>query len=250
MISSRRELLEYGHDRCTMIAFAREITSFRISGPIISLQFAPNCQIGQNSPIMYGANDEHDDTCCENDDTRPRRPRASSSLIATLYEELHRLAEARLRRMRPGQTLQATDLVHEAYLKLERKRDRLWQTRSEFFRAAACAMRDVHVDYIRRRRAIRRGGNLIRTDMTKTLPAGDNKVTAETLYTMHEALERLKAEYPEHAEIILLQGYAGLTIDEISKLMDLSRRTVERRLRFARAWMQDFIADNTDVVAS
>lgn len=178
---------------------------------------------------------DHDDTL---EKTSRRRPRGSNSLIRTLYDELHRLANSRLRRMRPGQTLQATDLVHEAYARLEKKPDRLWQTRAEFFAAAACAMRDFHVDYIRRRAAARRGGDLIRTHVSLSFH-GDDTIPADERCSAHAAIERLCAEYPERAEIFLLKEYTGFTIAEIAELLDTPQRTVERRLRFARAYMKE-----------
>ena len=174
-------------------------------------------------------------------DVPAERARASRSLIRTLYDELHRLAEARLRGMRPGQTMQATDLVHEAYARLESKPDRLWQTRAEFFAAAACAMRDFHVEYIRRRATARRGGDLIRTDAPLTF-CGESVDVAE-LCSAHAALERLRDTCPARAEIFLLKEYTGLTTAEIARMVGVSERTVERRLRFARAFMRDLLRE-------
>ncbi len=147
--------------------------------------------------------------------------------------------------MRPGQTLQATDLVHEAFARLEKKPERTWKTRAEYFAAAACAMRDFHVDYIRRRAALRRGGDLIRTDVEVTFPEGEHTIAPEQRYSMLQALDQLQIDYPEHAELVLLQSYACLRVDEIVELVGLNKRTVERRLRFARAWMKDFMDADT-----
>lgn len=170
------------------------------------------------------------------------RAMSADELSRSLYGELRRLAHWRMSRMRPGQTLQPTDLVHEAYVRLVEKQKQPWNSRGHFFRAAARAMRDILVDRIRSKSARKRGGDLVRVapeamDFAVTLP-GDKTLASVELLTLHRALEDLQQELPEHAELVLLRYFAGLTLAEIASMQKSSKTTVERRWRFTRAWLQ------------
>jgi RNA polymerase sigma factor (TIGR02999 family) len=154
-----------------------------------------------------------------------------------VYSELKRLARARMRRLRPGQTLQTTALVHEAYLKLSRADDTRWGNRAQFFGAAASAMRDILVDAARRKSSLKRGGDRrqVGGDVLKHL-AVDRP--PEEFLDLDMALMRLEEESPRKARIACLRLFAGLPMDEIATAMETPLRSVEREWRFARAWLQ------------
>jgi RNA polymerase sigma factor (TIGR02999 family) len=144
--------------------------------------------------------------------------------------------------MRPGETLQTTDLVHEAYIRLSKNPDYEWQNPRHFFGAAALAMRQILVDRARHRRAHKRGGDRVRIDLI-TMPDQSAPLSAEAILTLHKALERMQAASPDVAEVVLLHFFAGLSLPEIASAMDLSLRTVERRWRTARAWLSAHLED-------
>ena len=158
-------------------------------------------------------------------------------LTRTLYEELRKLAGARISRLAPGQTLQPTDLVHEAWERLK-SRGGPWNSRGHFFGAAAHAMRDVLVDHARHKGAIKRGGDRVRVEFTIDLRDSDATLSSIELLSLHEALDRLREAYPTHIEIVMLRFFAGLEMATIAEHLDISLSTVERRWRFARAWLQ------------
>jgi RNA polymerase sigma factor (TIGR02999 family) len=161
-------------------------------------------------------------------------------LLQELYAELRKLAEARLRKLRPGQTLQPTALVHEAYLRLMNTNEPAWNGRAHFFGAAAQAMRDILVDNARRKLAIKRGGGQERVDDTVTIAddEGNLQLSPEDLLALHEALEKLQREHPNAAELVLLRYFAGLSMAEIADLQSEPLRTVERKWTFARTWLK------------
>lgn len=166
---------------------------------------------------------------------------AAAALLPEVYGELRKLAEARLRRVPPGQTLQATALVHEAYLALVGRRDPGWSGRGHFFGAAAQAMREIVIDQARRKAAIKRGGELRRDDDALAgQPAAG--LPGEDLLALDAALTRLQAEHPERAQVVLLRHFAGLGEAEIAEVLGVSVRTVERAWRFARAWLHAALA--------
>ena len=164
---------------------------------------------------------------------------AAAALLPRVYGELRTLAAARLRRAAPGQTLQATALVHEVYLALVGKADPGWSGRGHFFGAAAQAMREIVIDQARRKAAVKRGGGLQREAIdvdAVELVVGDG-LPGEDLLALDEALTRLQAEHPERARVVLLRHFGGLSEVEIAELLGVSVRTVERAWRFARAWL-------------
>lgn len=161
-------------------------------------------------------------------------------LLEQLYTELRKLAEARLRRLRPGQTLQPTALVHEAYLRLMNTNEPAWNGRAHFFGAAARAMRDILVDRARRKLARKRGGGQVRVHETVTFVDAEEsfQLAAEDLLALHSALEKFQEEHPEAAELALLRYFSGLSIQEIAELQGAPVRTIERKWTFARSWLK------------
>ena len=163
-------------------------------------------------------------------------PRASEQLLPLVYEELRRLAAQKLAHEKPGQTLQATALVHEAYLRLvEKDQARRWDGRGHFFAAAAQAMRRILIDRAREKGREKRGGKLQRLDIdTLDLAA---KVTPDQLLAVDDALSRLAAEDPTAARIVELRYFAGMTVDEAGQALGISTTTAYRHWNYARAWL-------------
>ncbi len=160
-------------------------------------------------------------------------PRAAERLLPLVYDELRRLAAARLANERVDHTLDATALVHEAYLRLVG--DQHFEGRAHFFAAAAEAMRRVLVDHSRNRARLKRGGRTSRIDLDKlTDPAS---ATDDDLLALDEAIDRLAGKYPEAAEVVKLRFFAGMTLDEAAGTLGLSLRTANRQWAFARAWL-------------
>ena len=162
--------------------------------------------------------------------------KASEQLLPLVYEELRRLARGQIKREPTGQTLQATALVHEAYLRLVGNAEVKWQGRAHFFGAAARAMRRILVDRARQRGAAKRGGDWDRVELSEdgalVQGAGTN------LVDLDGALARLEQEDPRKAEIVMLRYFAGLSIEETAAALSLSTATVKNEWTFARAWLK------------
>lgn len=163
----------------------------------------------------------------------------ANALMATLYTELRKLAHARMRGLPPGQTLQPTGLVHEAYLRLMKNQEHLWDGRHHFFGAAAMAMRDILVERARYKAARKHGGAHVREDLTYSLIAGESPLSGAELMALHGVLDRMQALYPEYAEVVLMHCFAGMTMKEVAEVVGVSQRTIERRWRFARALLAE-----------
>jgi RNA polymerase sigma factor (TIGR02999 family) len=160
---------------------------------------------------------------------------AAEELLPLVYAELRRLAAWHMANERPGQTLQATALVHEAWLRVSGGQNQHWDSRQHFFAAAAEAMRRILVDNARRKQAVRHGGGLHRTELDElTIAAG---VPDEELLAVHEALEALAAHDTRKAELVKLRYFAGLTLEEAAGALGLSVRTAKRDWAYARAWL-------------
>jgi RNA polymerase sigma factor (TIGR02999 family) len=160
---------------------------------------------------------------------------AGERLLAVVYEELHQLARARMAHLPPGQTLQPTALVHEAYLRLADKSDVTWESRRHFFFAAARAMRDILVEQARRKAGPVRGGSRRRQELDEAC-AVIEPPSADVL-AVHEALEELEKQDPLKAQIVLLRYFSGLTTDETAEVLGLSASTLDRQWRYLRAWL-------------
>ncbi len=161
---------------------------------------------------------------------------AASRLLPLVYHELRLLARNQLRRETPGQTLQATALVHEAYLRLVGDAELSWQNRAHFFASAANAMRRILVDAARRKKRIKHGGGMERVDLAAA--ASEPAIqTDDDALALDEALERLGKIDHVKAELIRLKFFAGLSLQEAGQLLGLSPATSDRYWAFARAWL-------------
>jgi RNA polymerase sigma factor (TIGR02999 family) len=168
---------------------------------------------------------------------------AASQLLPLVYDELRKLAAQKMAHEQAGQTLEATALVHEAYLRLvgdDPKKP--WDGRGHFFAAAAEAMRRILVDRARDRRRQKRGGNRrrVRFDLDKVL----DDMPDDDLLALDEALQNLAREDADGAELVRLRAFAGLTLAEAAEVMGIGRRTADRYWAFARAWLCDALGDN------
>jgi RNA polymerase sigma factor (TIGR02999 family) len=163
-------------------------------------------------------------------------PQASERLLPLVYGELRQLAQQRLARECPGQTLQATALVHESYLRLvDGQEAQEWESRGHFFAAAAEAMRRILVENARRKRAERHGGRLARQDLDAIdVPA---PARSQDLLALDEALTRLEAADPVKARLVKLRYFAGLTEEAAASVLGISRTTAQRHWRYAKAWL-------------
>lgn len=161
---------------------------------------------------------------------------APAKLMPLVYEELRQLARQYLRRERADHTLQATGLVHEAYLRLVDQSTATWQNRAHFFGVAAQVMRRILVDYARSHHAEKRGGNWDKLVFDEALaPAAERSVD---LLALDDALQDLLALDPRQSQIVELRYFGGLTIDEVAEVLDVSPRTVKREWRMAKAWLR------------
>jgi RNA polymerase sigma factor (TIGR02999 family) len=165
-------------------------------------------------------------------------PRAAAQLLPLVYDERRRLAAARLAREQPGQTLNATGLVHEAYLRLVGSApDRPWEGRNHFFAAAARAMRRILVENARRKRRAKHGGGREREALSEAVVAAERR--ADELVALDEALEQLVAASPQAAELVQLRYFGGLTNKEAAELLGISPRKADQVWAYARAWLLD-----------
>jgi RNA polymerase sigma factor (TIGR02999 family) len=160
---------------------------------------------------------------------------AAEKLLPLVYEELRRLAAFKMAHEKPGQTLQATALVHEAWLRLAGSNQQHWRGRDHFFSAAAEAMRRILVDNARRKQRVRHGGGLHRENIESI----DLPIAAEPdkCLQVHEYLEQLVGEDPVKAEVVKLRVFAGLSVSEIASVLKCSEKTVQRHWTFAKAWL-------------
>jgi RNA polymerase sigma factor (TIGR02999 family) len=157
------------------------------------------------------------------------------SLLPLVYQELRRLAASYLRRERPGQTLQPTALVNEAYLRLLKDRPDRWQNRAHFCAIAAHSMRQILIERARARHAQKRGGERARVTLDDALVAGGER--SIDLLALDEALTRLASIDPQQSRIVELRFFGGLTMDETAEVMHISPATVGREWRMAKAWL-------------
>ena len=167
---------------------------------------------------------------------------AASELLPVVYEELRRLAAVKLAGEAPGQTLQTTALVHEAWLRLERGQTQQWESRKHFYAAAAQAMRHILIERARKKQRTCHGAELARVDLDEieiAAPADD-----ERLLQINTALEELALVAPEKAEVVKLRFFVGLDENEIAELLHISPRTVERYWSYAKAWLFERIAQD------
>ena len=166
-------------------------------------------------------------------------PKAAEKLLPLVYNELRKLAAAKLAQEKPGQTLQATALVHEAYLRLlgDAKQEQPWDNRGHFFAAAAEAMRRILVENARRKRRLRHGGEYQRVELAEA----DVVITgpADDVLALDEALQQFEHDQPRKAALVKLRYFAGLSEDDAAAALGISRATASRWWAFARAWLYE-----------
>ena len=185
----------------------------------------------------------------ENDITRvladlaAGRPEAAADLLPLVYEELRRFARAQMARLRPGETLQPTALVHEAYLDLVGQADPGWNGRGHFFAAAARAMREIIVEHVRRKSAQKRGGGRVTDDLDAAASVAAGELGIEDVLAVDAALRTLTTTHPRHAELVVMRYFGGLTAEETAEALGVTVRTVERDFRFARAYLHDLLGE-------
>lgn len=165
--------------------------------------------------------------------------KAADQLLPLVYEELRRLGAAKMASEAPGQTLQPTALVHEAWLRLTNDDQRKWNDRTHFFAAAAEAMRRILVDNARRKRTERRGGDRQRVEMSDIGSASEE--SEDNLLAVDDALEKLSVLDPEKAQLVKLRYFVGMTLEQAGAALGISERTARRYWTFARAWLHEEI---------
>ncbi|MEP6955934.1 MAG: sigma-70 family RNA polymerase sigma factor [Chthoniobacterales bacterium] len=173
---------------------------------------------------------------------------AAAGLMPLVYDELRRLARGYLQRERSDHTLQATGLVHEAYLRLVDQTTTTWQSRAHFFGVAAQLMRRILVDHARRHRTGKRGGALEKVVFDEALAPSVSRDL--DLIALDDALQDLAALNPQHSQIVELRYFGGMTIEEVAEVLDVSPRTVQREWRMARAWLRRQISSQDSNDAS
>jgi RNA polymerase sigma factor (TIGR02999 family) len=169
-------------------------------------------------------------------------PTALSQLLPIVYQELRQLARSRMAQERPEHTLQATALVHEAYLRLLGDGQARWAGRRQFFAAAAEAMRRILIEHARQKKSLKHGGDRLRVDLADEMPpiisAVDN---IDDLLALNDALDRLANEHPEKVELVKLLYFGGLNLEQAGAAIGISRTEAYRQWVFARAWLHDAI---------
>jgi RNA polymerase sigma-70 factor (ECF subfamily) len=169
------------------------------------------------------------------DSARQGDQQALATLMPVVYDEMRRLASSYLRRERPGQTLQATALVHEVYMRLLQDARLSWQNRAHFFGIAARSMRQILIERSRARKAAKRGGEQVRVTLDPGLMAAPSQ--GFDLEVLDDALTRLAAFDPELARVVEIRFFGGLSIEEAAEALDVSPATVKRRWTVAKAWL-------------
>ena len=174
---------------------------------------------------------------------------AAAQLLPLVYDELRRLAARRMAQEKPGQTLQPTALVHEAYLRLVGTgEERHWDNRSHFFVAAAEAMRRILVENARRKRSLKRGGDRQRLDLNLEQPVEVER--SAPLLALDEALDRLEARDVDKAQLVKLRYFAGMTIEQAAETLGISVTTANRWWSYARAWLHEEIRRDPDITVA
>jgi RNA polymerase sigma factor (TIGR02999 family) len=170
---------------------------------------------------------------------------AAEHLLPLVYDELRQLAAAKLRHEQPGQTLQATALVHEAYLRLvDDEKARHWDSRAHFFAAAAEAIRRILIEKARRKARVKHGGGRLQIQLNDV--AGNGQPRPEELLALDEALEELAATEPAKAELVKLRYFGGFSVEEAADLLQISRTTANRYWAYSRAWLLAKVKDSEE----
>ena len=163
--------------------------------------------------------------------------KAAEELLPLVYDELRFLAAQKMAQELPGQTLQATALVHEAYIRLVGSEIQGWNSRTHFFYAAAEAMRRILIDNARRKKSLKRGGAFNKIEFEDTITTKNKTLKKEELLALDEALNKLESIDKTKAELVKLRFFAGLTIEQAASFLDISHSTAERYWDYARSWL-------------
>lgn len=163
--------------------------------------------------------------------------KAADQLLPLVYEELRVLAAQKLSREKPGQTLQATALVHEAYMRLIGEENQDWKNHRHFFKTAAEAMRRILIDSARRKKRLKHGGEHQRNELDQGILGQDGSIPADDLLALEEALVKLSQEDEVKADVVKLRYFAGLSVEQVADVLETSPRTVKRYWAYARAWL-------------
>jgi RNA polymerase sigma factor (TIGR02999 family) len=190
---------------------------------------------------MVKDSDEFSEMTLPDEQREPEEKQPAAELLPLLYAELRRLAAALTAQLPPGQTLQPTALVHEAYLRLVRDEESGWQGRRHFFGAAAQAMRDILIEQARHKASVKSGGKAQRVELAEGVawiepPSSD-------LLALDDAIQQLEAEDPQLAEVVRLRYYTGLSVEETASVLGVSISTLTREWRYARAWLASRLGD-------
>jgi RNA polymerase sigma factor (TIGR02999 family) len=164
-------------------------------------------------------------------------PRATEELLPLIYEELRLLAAQKLAKEKPGQTLEGTALVHEAYIRLVGTEDQGWDNKGHFFKAAAEAMRRILIENARRKRSPKYGGDRKKIDLNEAILVVGDRVPSETMISLDEALEKLSKKDKTKAEVVELRYFAGLTSEQAARVLKISPTTAKRYWIYSRAWL-------------
>jgi RNA polymerase sigma factor (TIGR02999 family) len=172
-------------------------------------------------------------------------PVAAEQLMPLVYDELRQLAASKLAQEKPGQTLQATALVHEAYVRLvDSEQGQRWNSRGHFFAAAAEAMRRILIEQARRKHTIKRGGNCERVPLDEAIRlAGPDSESLPDLLALDEALRQFEIEEPVKAKLVKLRYFAGVSLEDAARMLDLSPATAKRYWVYARSWLYDKLSE-------
>jgi RNA polymerase sigma factor (TIGR02999 family) len=168
-------------------------------------------------------------------ESEPAEGAKAEELLPAVYAELRRLAQSMTREFKPGQTLQATALVHEAYMRMVRNADAGWESRRHFFLTAARAMREILIEQARRKASQKHGGQSQRVDLVEGLVLIEPPAT--DVLALDEAIQEFQKEEPRLAEVVMLRYYTGLSVEETAAVIGESERTIYRDWRRARAWL-------------
>jgi RNA polymerase sigma factor (TIGR02999 family) len=175
-------------------------------------------------------------------------PKAAAELLPLVYEELRKIAIARMANEKAGHTLQPTALVHEAWLKIAGGGNQSFANRRHFFKAAACAMQQILIDNARRKQRLKHGAGQTADELDESRIAVAS--TSEELLAVNDALAVLAREDPQAADVVQMRYFVGMTVPEIATAMDLAPRTVDRHWAFARAWLKRAIRSSISDAAS
>lgn len=164
-------------------------------------------------------------------------PKAADKLLPLVYDELRRLAAQKMSQELPGQTLQATALVHEAYLRLVEVREQSWNSRGHFFKAAAEAMKRILVENARKKKSLKHGAGRQRVELSDSVLLATHEIRLDDFLVLNDALDTLSQKDPEAADLVKLHYFAGLTLEQVASVQGISRRTAVEHLAYARAWL-------------